>query len=325
MNERIRQSSFLVTGGAGFIGSHISATLLESGAKHVRVLDNLSTGYRDNIKELLPSAGFEFIEGDIRDPETCRKACSDMDFVLHNAALGSVSRSITDPGSTHQVNADGFFNMLDAARLSGIKRFVYASSSSVYGDDPSMPKKEERTGNPLSPYAVTKVMNEAYANVFSRVYGMPTVGLRYFNVFGPYQNIHGPYAAVIPIFITKMLSGVRPEIFGDGKNTRDFTFVKNVVQANIKAVLSEKTGNGGFVFNVACGETIALLDLYAEIARLMDFPHSPDFKPERAGDIRNSWADISHAAEYLGYRPEMTWKEGIRITVDWYRSQLSKQ
>jgi len=320
--KQLGDASFLVTGGAGFIGSHLAARLAEMKAKEVRILDDLSTGFVSNIAPLLELPNVRFIEGDIRDASLCREACAGIDYVLHHAALGSVSRSIQFPEATHSVNVDGFFNMLDGARREGVRRFIYASSSSVYGDDAGMPKTEERTGQPLSPYAVSKALNEAYARTYSRVYGMETVGLRYFNVFGPQQNILGPYAAVIPIFVTKMLANERPSIFGDGKTTRDFTYVENVVQANLDAVFSEKIGAAGHVFNIACGDTIALNDLYHAIAASLNYAQPPEYLPERKGDIRSSWADISKAKEWLGYAPVIGWREGLERTVSWYRQTL---
>lgn len=320
--ENLTDKSILITGGAGFIGSNIVEFLIKQGIK-VRVLDDLSTGSQNNIKAFEGLTNFEFLKGDIRDKDTCMKACLGMNIVLHQAALGSVPRSIANPIATNSVNIDGFVNMLYAAKENNISRFVYASSSSVYGDDPTMPKKEERTGNLLSPYAVTKHANEKYAAVFSKVYGIETVGLRYFNVFGPKQDPHGPYAAVIPLFIDACINGKAPKIFGDGSTTRDFTYVENVIKANLLAATASLPAASNII-NIACGETTSLLDLFKMIAAETGFKGSPNHDKERMGDIKNSWADISQAQQILAFEPSITVKEGLIKTVKWYKEALSK-
>jgi UDP-N-acetylglucosamine/UDP-N-acetylgalactosamine 4-epimerase len=316
----IRNSRFLVTGGAGFIGSNIAHALVELGAKEVRVLDDLSTGFESNIELLKTATSFTFIKGSICDETVCREAVAGMDVVLHQAALGSVPRSIDNPIATNAVNVDGFLNMLNAARLEHTKRFIYASSSSVYGDDATMPKQEEKTGRLLSPYAVTKHTNERYAKVFADVYGMSVIGLRYFNVFGPRQNIKGPYAAVIPLFIEAMLRGERPTIFGDGKNTRDFTFVENVIYANLLAAIQPDIGSDVPVMNIAFGGTTSLNDIYALLAKRIGFAGAPNYAAIRKGDIRDSFADISLATRILGFRPVVELDKGLDLTVEWFRN-----
>jgi len=313
--------SFLVTGGAGFIGSHIAGYLLKHNARLVRVIDNLSTGYETNLKNFSGNNRFEFFKGDISNAEDCKKACAGIDLVFHQAALGSVSRSIEYPLSTHQTNSTGFINMLVAARDAGAKKFLYASSSSVYGDEESLPKKENKTGNPLSPYAVTKVTNELYAANFFRTYGMKTIGLRYFNIFGPGQSPKGPYAAVIPLFIEAMLS--RKEIFidGDGNQTRDFTYIDNAVQANIKAMFSDNPQSFGRVFNIAAGRNIDLNQLVEQLGKIMGYNKAPQHRPPRKGDIRNSLADITLAEIHFGYKPEVSVEEGLKKTVEWFRNK----
>lgn len=318
ISTRISSSTCLVTGGAGFIGSNLAIRLIELGAKKVVVLDDLSTGFESNFASIAHHPAFTFIKGDIRDWETCIKACEGIDYVFHQAALGSVPRSIDNPIATNSVNVDGFLNMLNAARTTGVKRFVYASSSSVYGDDPTMPKVEHITGNLLSPYAVSKHTNEKYAKVFSRVYEMETIGLRYFNVFGPRQNVKGPYAAVIPLFIQAMLRKEQPVIFGDGENTRDFTFIDNVVYANLLAALTPGIGNSSPVLNIAFGGTISLNNIYKQIADLTGFDKPPMYAAERKGDIKNSFANISQAKQLLNFHPVTELNEGLKLTVDWY-------
>ena len=260
---------FLVTGGAGFIGSHIVEYLLNNGAGKVRVLDNLATGLRSNVLLFENNSRYEFIEGDIRDAGTCARACEGIDHVTHQAALGSVPRSVKDPITSNEVNVSGFVNMITAAKDAQVKTFVYASSSSVYGDEPNLPKREERTGNLLSPYAVTKMTNELYASVFSRLYGMKVIGFRYFNVFGPRQDPEGPYAAVIPLFVSGILSGAPVYINGDGMQTRDFTFVENAVQANIRGMLTDNEAAFGQVYNVAVGANFTVNFLYEAIRELL--------------------------------------------------------
>jgi UDP-N-acetylglucosamine 4-epimerase len=320
-NSEISSLSFLVTGGAGFIGSHITGYLLRHGARLVRVIDNLSTGYEINLKDFSGNKHFEFFKGDIANPDDCNKACAGIDLVFHQAALGSVSRSIEFPLSTHQTNSTGFINMLVAARDAGAKKFIYASSSSVYGDEESLPKKENKTGNPLSPYAVTKVTNELYAANFFRTYGMKTIGLRYFNIFGPGQSPKGPYAAVIPLFIESMLTDKEIFIDGDGSQTRDFTYIDNAVQANIKAMFSDNLQSYGHVFNIAAGHNINLNQLVEIICKITGYTKTPQHRPPRKGDIRNSLADVSLAEKHFGYKPQVSVEEGLKKTVEWFRNK----
>jgi UDP-N-acetylglucosamine 4-epimerase len=316
----ISNSSFLVTGGAGFIGSHIVEYLLKQGAGKVRVLDNLATGFQKNIDLFSGYSNFEFLNGDIRDYETCRKACEGIDFVSHQAALGSVPRSIKDPITSNEVNVNGALNMMTAAKDAGVKSFVYASSSSVYGDELNLPKVEERVGNPLSPYAVAKKTNELYADTFSKLYGMKLIGLRYFNVFGPRQDPDGPYAAVIPLFISGILNQTAVYINGDGEQTRDFTYVDNAVQANIRAMLTDNANAFGNAYNVAVGENYSVNTLYNSIRDMLGSSHQPTYREQRAGDVRNSLADISKAKSLLGYEPTMGFMAGLQQTVDYFKS-----
>ena len=308
---------YLITGVAGFIGSHLAETLIERGDE-VRGLDDFSTGHRHNIAAFLDD--MEFIEGDIRDLETCRRACKGVDYVLHQAALGSVPRSVDDPIATHEVNATGTLNMLVAARDADVDAFVFAASSSAYGDTDVLPKQEAMKKRPLSPYAVTKVACENYLEVFSHVYGMNTVGLRYFNIFGPRQDPDGPYAAVIPKFIILMLDGETPVIYGDGEQTRDFTYVANAVQANLLAVENAASVSGE-IFNVGCGDRISLNQLYAGLREHTGFDRDAEHGPERPGDVRDSLADIERARTLLGYEPDLHISEGLSRTVDWFRDQ----
>lgn len=319
--ESLQNASFLVTGGAGFIGSNLVEYLVQYNAGRIVILDDLSTGYIENIAPFLSLPNVVFLEKDIRDYENVQAAMSGIDYVLHQAALGSVPRSIKDPLTTNSVNISGFLNVLHCAKECGVKRMVYAASSSTYGDSPSLPKVEDKIGNPLSPYAVTKYVNELYADVYSRVYDFNSIGLRYFNVFGPKQNINGPYAAVIPLFITQFLRGESPTINGDGLTSRDFTFVSNVVQANLKALFA--TVEKSEVFNVACNERTTLLRLTEHIK---DYLHSnlPVLHgPERAGDVRHSQADVQKAMDILGYNPEVKFKEGLCFTIDYFKSKLT--
>lgn len=311
--------AFLVTGGAGFIGSHIVGYLLRHGAGKVRVLDNLATGLQSNVDLYTGNPAYEFIDGDIRDYATCLAACSGIDYVSHQAALGSVPRSVKDPVASNAVNVTGFLNVITAAKESGVKTFVYASSSSVYGDEPNLPKREERVGNPLSPYAVTKKTNELYADVFAKLYGMNIVGFRYFNVFGERQDPNGPYAAVIPLFVSGILNNTPVYINGDGAQTRDFTYVDNAVQANILGMLNENDDAFGKVYNVAVGENFTVNELYHDIRELLGVPHEATYREERAGDIRNSLADISLAQNLLGYNPQFRFAEGLKRTVAFFR------
>ncbi|MFD2872530.1 SDR family oxidoreductase [Mucilaginibacter ximonensis] len=320
-NENIQNSSFLITGGAGFIGSNIVRYLLKYGAKEVRVLDNFSTGSLANIEEFKSDKAFRLIEGDIRDIKTCRKAVQDIDYVSHQAALGSVPRSINDPVTTNDVNISGFLNMLVAAKDAGVNRFVYAASSSTYGDHPGLPKVEDKIGNPLSPYAVTKYVNELYASVFSRTYGYHTIGLRYFNVYGPRQNPNGPYAAVIPLFIQAALKGKPAYINGDGETSRDFTFIENAVQANIKSLLLPEISEHQ-VINIACGERTTLNQLWNAICDCLKLDLPAIYQIERAGDVKHSLADISKANTLIGYKPSVFLPDGIERTIVWYRENL---
>ncbi|MEO5643116.1 MAG: SDR family oxidoreductase [Bacteroidia bacterium] len=322
--ELIRSLSFLVTGGAGFIGSNLTKTLVALGAKEVRVLDNLATGNSANLQELISTDKISFINGDIRDAETCMNACKGIDIVLHQAALGSVQRSVIDPATTHAVNVNGFLNMLLAAKENAVKKFIYASSSSVYGDDTTMPKTEAKTGNLLSPYAITKRTNEEYARIFSRLYAMKTIGLRYFNVFGPAQDINGPYAAVIPLFIAAMLAGKPVTIYGDGENTRDFTFVENVVAANLKAAISDFPAGELPVLNIAFGGTTSLNVLHEKLSHNTGNKIPAVYAPVRTGDIKDSFADISRARKLIGFEPSVSLEEGLERTVEWFVNTRQK-
>jgi len=317
----ISKSSFLVTGGAGFIGSNIVEYLLKNNAGKVRVLDNFSTGSRENIQPFLGNPAFELIEGDIRSLEICRKSVDGIDYLSHQAALGSVPRSINDPLTSNEVNVSGFLNMLVAARDAKVRKMVYAASSSTYGDHPGLPKVEDQIGNPLSPYAVTKYVNELYANVFSSNYDFHALGLRYFNVFGPRQNPKGPYAAVIPLFIECALKNEAPYINGDGETSRDFTFVENAVQANIKGLLAEDIKKHE-VINIAFGERTTLNELWKEISETAGITLKPGYRESRKGDVKHSLANIDKAAELIGYRPGISVKKGLGLAFDWYRQNL---
>ncbi len=321
-SQDISRYSFLITGGAGFIGSNIVAYLLDNQAKKIRILDNLSTGYLKNIEPFLSLPNVEFIQGDIASSEVCLRACEGMDYVFHQAALGSVPRSIQNPLASHEANVTGFLNILWACKENKVKRLVYASSSSVYGDSPILPKKEPQIGKPLSPYALTKLINEQYAEVFARVYGTESIGLRYFNVFGYNQSPEGAYAAVIPLFIKAMLSQKSPIIHGDGKQTRDFTFVENAVQANIRAMFVENPEAVNRVYNIACGEQLSVLEIFEMLREIFALQVKPQFTEPRKGDIRNSLADISDAQNLLGYQPTIFAKEGLKLTVEWFRENL---
>jgi UDP-N-acetylglucosamine 4-epimerase len=325
---------WLVTGSAGFIGSHLVESLLELG-QHVVGVDNFATGIRRNLDEVRESVGahawarHRFIEADVTHPDVCVRACEGIDIVLHQAALGSVPRSIADPLRTHAANATGFVNLLVAARDAGVERVVYASSSSVYGDLQTLPKVEGLTGMPLSPYAVTKFVDELYATVFAKCYGMQLVGLRYFNVFGPRQDPEGAYAAVIPRFVASMLRGERVTIFGDGETSRDFSYVANAVQANLLAAISSNAEALGQVYNVAFGERMSLNELHSNLRTLIAKRHPTlDIPPAvhaefRPGDIRHSEADIQKASRLLGYRPECDAKAGLALSLPWYENQLA--
>lgn len=317
----LEKQSFLVTGGAGFIGSHLVEYLLKFNAGKVRVLDNFITGRKSNIDKFFSNPNFELIEGDTRDLNICKKACKGMKFVAHQAALGSVPRSVIDPITTNAINADGFLNILEAAKQEKVQRIVYASSSSVYGDEKTLPKKETKTGNPLSPYAVTKVTNELYANVFSDIYKMEIAGLRYFNVFGPRQDPSGPYAAVVPIFIQNTLEGKTVNVHGDGMQTRDFTFVENAVQANVRALLNTNVMEKHEVFNIGCGDNYTINDLCNFISDELAINMIIEHQPSRKGDIKDSLANISKAETMIGYHPKFDLKSGLKHTVNFYKEQ----
>lgn len=311
-------TSFLVTGGAGFIGSNLCEAILALGHP-VRCLDNFSTGKRENIAVFLANPLFELVEGDIRDLAACTAACSGVDYVLHQAAWGSVPRSIEFPLLYEEINIRGTLNMMEAARQKGVKRFVYASSSSVYGDEPTLPKLEGREGKLLSPYALTKRVDEEYGRLYAELYGLETIGLRYFNVFGKRQDPDGPYAAVIPRFIKALLKGDAPVINGDGTQSRDFTYIGNVIEANLKACLAGEEA-AGQVFNIAFGGRVSLLELYETVAKALGQEDiKPVFGPERKGDIKHSNADIGKARRLLGYAPEWDFRRGVDAAIEWYK------
>lgn len=316
-------SSFLVTGGAGFIGSHIAEYLLTNGAKKVRVLDNMANGFTSNLDVLKQHNAFEFIEGDIRDFDTCLKACAGMDYVSHQAALGSVPRSIKEPVYFNDVNVGGFVNMLKAAVDNEVKQFVYASSSSVYGDEPTLPKQENRIGNCLSPYAATKKTNELYAQIFADVYGIKLMGFRYFNIFGPRQDPDGAYAAVIPLFVKHIIKRTPVFINGDGAQTRDFTFVENAVQINIKGMLTGNTQALNKVYNVAVGESYSINYLYQACTDYLQSDFAATYREPRTGDIRDSLADISLAKKILDYQPVKKFEEGLVETIEFFKQMYS--
>ncbi|SFN97236.1 UDP-N-acetylglucosamine 4-epimerase [Bizionia echini] len=317
-DQDLSQFHFLVTGGGGFIGSNIVGYLIQHQAKTVRVLDDFSNGYRENLTEFMDLPNFELLEGDIRDLDTCKTAMAGMDYVSHQAALGSVPRSIHDPALTNAVNISGFLNMCIALKESPtVKRMVYAASSSTYGDSPSLPKVEAVIGKPLSPYAVTKYVNELYAAVFGNTYGTDIIGLRYFNVFGPKQSPNGAYAAVIPLFMQALKDGNPPTINGDGEQTRDFTFVANAVQANIRGFFAPESAKNE-VFNVACGERISINYLWDSLQEAAHSDLKPIYGPPRQGDVRDSLADISKAERLLGYQPEVSVGNGLQLTWDYF-------
>ena len=330
---RAAPRTWLVTGAAGFIGSNILETLLQLDQRVV-ALDNFSPGYQKNLDEVRAVVGTDkwaqarIVEGDIRDLATCQRLCSGVDFILHQAALGSVPRSMADPISTHESNVNGFVNMLLAARDAKVKRFVYASSSSVYGDNPILPKVEQNVGQPLSPYAATKAINELYTAVFGRSFGVPGIGLRYFNVFGPRQDPAGAYAAVIPRWIAALLQRQQIEIYGDGETSRDFSFIENIVQANLLAAITDNPAALNQVFNIAVGETTTLNKLFRFIQSALQrvdasLPEQkPIYKNFRSGDVRHSHADISKAQRLLGYSPTHRIQQGLELAMDWYRRKL---
>ena len=322
-DKNLNDKTFLVTGGAGFIGSHIAEYLLKHGAKKVRVLDNMANGFQSNLDILNPYPAFEFLEGDIRNLETCQQACHGVHYVTHQAALGSVPRSVKEPQNTNDVNVGGFVNILKASVDNNIKRFVYASSSSVYGDEPTLPKIEDRIGNCLSPYAVSKRVDELYAQVFADVYKIPLVGFRYFNIFGPRQDPDGPYAAVIPLFVKGIINKTPVYINGDGEQTRDFTFVENAVQVNVKALLTDNEEAINKVYNVAVGENFSVNAVYDGIKKYLQMQHTPIYREPRASDIKNSLADISLAKKLLDYQPKTKFEDGLVTTIEYFKNLYS--
>lgn len=321
------EHTILVTGGAGFIGSNLCEALLSNGNKVV-CLDNFATGKKENVEPFLASENFQLIAGDIRNPEDCRKACEGVDYVLHQAALGSVPRSIKDPSTSNEVNVSGFVNMLIAARDAQVKRFVYAASSSTYGDSKDLPKVEDNIGKPLSPYAITKFVNELYADIFSSTYGMETIGLRYFNVFGRRQDPNGAYAAVIPKFVMQLMAHESPTINGDGSFSRDFTYIDNVVEANIRALVVQNSEAINTVYNVAYGERTNLNELIELLKKYLsefdvEITQVPVIKgPERQGDVPHSLASIAKAQQLLQYNPQFDINTGLKNAVSWYWSNL---
>lgn len=319
----IKQLNFLVTGGAGFIGSNIVEYLIKHGAGKVRVMDNLATGFEQNLSAFTALPQFEFQQGDICSITDCHKAMHGIDYVFHQAALGSVPRSIENPIATNNANVNGFLNVLIAARDAKVKRLVYASSSSVYGDSQILPKVEHQIGKPLSPYAVSKLVNEQYADIFAKTYGMEIVGLRYFNIFGPRQNPKGAYAAAIPLFMDALVKNKSPFINGDGAQTRDFTFVENAVQANIKAMFAADKSVSPEVFNIAVGERVSVKELYEILREIAGSSIPATHREERAGDVRDSLADIGKATEKLGYHPGVKTREGLKITFEWFKKNMA--
>ncbi len=313
----------LVTGGAGFIGSNLVENLLKDDRiEQVRVLDNLATGSIDNIEEFYTDPGFEFIQDDIRDYTACFRACDGIDLISHQAALGSVPRSINDPLTTNEVNITGTLNIFMAAKERKVKRIVYAASSSTYGDHPGLPKLEDKIGKPLSPYAVTKYVNELYADVLARLYNMELMGLRYFNVFGPKQNPKGPYAAVIPLFIEALLNQKPPIINGKGQHSRDFTYVSNVVEANILSLFTDNKKAINQVYNIGYGQQTSLLQLVQQLKKISQSGIEPIYAEERPGDVEHSLADISKAKNLLGYNPKISVEEGLKKTFNWFKEKL---
>jgi len=315
-----KDSLFLITGAAGFIGSNLCEAILKMGYR-VRALDDLSTGKQKNIDMFLDNPRYEFIKGDIKDLDTCMKACEVVDYVLHQAAWGSVPRSIEMPLFYSLNNIQGTLNMLEAARQNGVRKFVYASSSSVYGDEPNLPKKEGIEGNLLSPYAVTKRCDEEWAKQYTRHYGLDTYGMRYFNVFGRRQDPDGAYAAVIPKFLKLLINGQKCLINGDGKQSRDFTYIENVIEANLKACLAPSSA-AGQAFNIAYGGREYLIDIYYGLTKALGVDMDPEFGPDRAGDIKHSNADISKAKKLLGYEPDWSFERGIEAAIQWYKENL---
>jgi nucleoside-diphosphate-sugar epimerase len=312
-------AKYLITGIAGFIGSSLATALVERG-EQVRGVDNFLTGKRKNLQGLL--GRIEFQQADMRDAKAMREACEGIDYVLHQGALPSVPLSVKDPGPSHGCNVDGTFNVLEAARAASVKRVIYAASSSAYGDPPVLPSRESMRPMPISPYAVQKLTGEYYMSSYWQVYGLETVSLRYFNIFGPRQSADSPYSGVLAKFIQAMLSGTRPTIYGTGQQGRDFTYVDNVVSANLLACVAPAGKTAGKVFNIACGARHTLLDVYGTLAKIIGFAGTPVYGPPRTGDILNSQADISAAAEAIGYRPLVAFEEGLKRTIDWHREAL---
>ena len=315
-----KNTTFLVTGAAGFIGSNLCEALLNKGCK-VKALDDLSTGKQENIDLFSDNPNYTFIKGDIKDLDICLKACEGVDYVLHQAAWGSVPRSLEMPLFYNKNNIEGTLNMLEAARQNGVKKFVYASSSSVYGDEPNLPKTEGREGNLLSPYALTKRCDEEWAKLYTKFYGLDTYGMRYFNVFGRRQDPDGAYAAVIPKFLKQLMHGETPTINGDGKQSRDFTYIDNVIEANLKACLAPHEA-AGEAFNIAYGGREFLIDIYYGLTKALGVDIEPNFGPDRKGDIKHSNADISKAKKLLGYDPDYSFEDGIQLAIDWYKANL---
>jgi nucleoside-diphosphate-sugar epimerase len=313
-------ANYLITGGAGFIGSHLVHALLERGER-VRVLDNFETGLKKNLAPVVEQ--IDLREADLSDADAVRSACEGMDYVLHQGALPSVPRSVKEPRPSHETNIGGTFNVLEGARLAGVKRVVYAASSSAYGNQPGFPRVETMAPQPLSPYAVQKLTGELYMQSYSRVYGLETVCLRYFNIFGARQVPDSPYSGVMARFALMMMRGERPTIFGDGEQGRDFTHIDNVVRANLLALEAPSNLAAGRVFNIACGERHTLNETYALLATFVGFEHPPIYGPEREGDVRDSLADISAASTALGYVPQVGFEEGLRRTVAWYRDEFA--
>ncbi len=320
-NTDISKSTFLVTGGAGFIGSNIVKYLVKYNAGEIRIVDNLSNGYIENIEEFLSLPNVVFYEESLVDMMVCEKVVQGADYVIHQAALGSVPRSINNPIATNEANVSAFLNLLTAAKDAKVKRMVFASSSSVYGDSDVMPRTENHTGNPLSPYAVSKQVDELYAKVFYRVYKFPVMGLRYFNVFGPNQSPNGPYAAVIPMFMNALLSNQSPIIHGEGDQSRDFTYIDNVVQANIRALFTPKEQAFGEMFNVGYGEATSIVDLFKMLKTSVNSSLEPTFVAPRVGDVKDSLADISKTQNLLGYQPQVSINVGLAETIAWFESK----
>jgi nucleoside-diphosphate-sugar epimerase len=312
-------AKYLITGIAGFIGSSLAIALVERGDE-VRGVDNFLTGKRENLQGLFDR--IEFRQADLRDAQAMREACEGVDYVLHQGALPSVPLSVKEPAPSHACNVEGTFNLLEGARAARVKRVIYAASSSAYGDPPTLPSRESMRPMPISPYAVQKLTGEYYMSSYWQVYGLETVSLRYFNIFGPRQSADSPYSGVLAKFIQQMLTGNRPTIFGTGQQARDFTYVDNVVCANLLACVAPAEKAAGKVLNIACGARHTLVDVYRTVARIIGFPGEPLYQPPRTGDILNSQADISAAAEAIGYKPLVLFEEGLKRTVDWYRQEL---